>query len=212
MPAASTGCARRCGAIRPTATRISSSAPRWPRRATPPRPRARRSWRARLSSTYEEWEKRPAGGAGPQRPRARQENEVELPHAQTDRRRGSPRRRSAISRSWRRSISIAARRLFQQENDREAIAELDRALYLSPYLADAHLLLGRIHLRNGRVRDAIDALKISLWSARNGRGAYGRWPRRTRRPRTRSRRVRKPNARWPSIRRLSEAQDGSSTC
>ena len=40
-----------------------------------------------------------------------------------------------------------------------------RALYLSPYLAPAHLLLGRIHLRNGRVREAIDALKISLWSA-----------------------------------------------
>ncbi|HEY3044831.1 MAG TPA: tetratricopeptide repeat protein, partial [Vicinamibacterales bacterium] len=58
-----------------------------------------------------------------------------------------------------------ARRLFQQESDREAVAELDRALYLSPYLADAHLLLGRIHLRNGRAREAIDALKISLWSA-----------------------------------------------
>jgi Flp pilus assembly protein TadD len=55
--------------------------------------------------------------------------------------------------------------LFQQESDREAVAELDRALYLSPYLADAHLLLGRIHLRNGRAREAIDALKISLWSA-----------------------------------------------
>ena len=56
------------------------------------------------------------------------------------------------------------RRLFQEENDREAIAELNRALYLSPYDAEAHLLLGRIHLRNGRVREAIDALKISLWS------------------------------------------------
>ena len=66
-----------------------------------------------------------------------------------------------------------ARRLFQQESDREAVAELDRALYLSPYLAEAHLLLGRIHLRNGRVREAIDALKISLWSAETGGGAYG---------------------------------------
>ena len=43
--------------------------------------------------------------------------------------------------------------------------ELNHALYLSPYLADAHLLLGRIHLRNGRVHDAIDAFKIALWSA-----------------------------------------------
>jgi Tfp pilus assembly protein PilF len=57
------------------------------------------------------------------------------------------------------------RRLFQQESDREAIAELNRALYLSPYEAEAHLLVGRIHLRNNRVRDAIDAFKISLWSS-----------------------------------------------
>jgi tetratricopeptide (TPR) repeat protein len=57
------------------------------------------------------------------------------------------------------------RRLFEQEQDRDAMSELDRALYLSPYLAEAHLLLGRIHLRNGRVQDAINALKISVWSA-----------------------------------------------
>jgi Tfp pilus assembly protein PilF len=55
--------------------------------------------------------------------------------------------------------------MFERESDREATAELNRALYLSPYLADAHLLLGRILLRNGRVREAIDAFKISLWSA-----------------------------------------------
>jgi Tfp pilus assembly protein PilF len=57
------------------------------------------------------------------------------------------------------------RRLFQQENDRDAVVELNHALYLSPYLADAHLLLGRIHLRSGRIHDAIDAFKIVLWSA-----------------------------------------------
>jgi tetratricopeptide (TPR) repeat protein len=56
------------------------------------------------------------------------------------------------------------RRLFAQERDREASAELRRALYLSPYQAEAHLLLGRIYLRTGRLRDAIDELKISLWS------------------------------------------------
>ena len=56
------------------------------------------------------------------------------------------------------------RRLFQQENDRDAVAQLNRAIYLSPYEADAHLLVGRIHLRNHRVREAIDAFKISLWS------------------------------------------------
>ena len=44
------------------------------------------------------------------------------------------------------------------------MAELRRAVYLSPYEAAAHLLIGRIHLRAGRPEDAIDALKISIWS------------------------------------------------
>lgn len=58
----------------------------------------------------------------------------------------------------------AGRRLFAEERDSEALAELRRALYLSPYEAEAHLLVGRIYLRSGRVREAIDALKISIWS------------------------------------------------
>lgn len=57
-----------------------------------------------------------------------------------------------------------ARRLYQAEQDREAMAELQRAVFLSPYEAEAHLLIGRIHLRGGRPREAIDALKISIWS------------------------------------------------
>ena len=56
------------------------------------------------------------------------------------------------------------RRLFDREQDGEALAELRRAVYLSPYEAQAHLLIGRIHLRGGRPADAIDALKISIWS------------------------------------------------
>ena len=56
------------------------------------------------------------------------------------------------------------RRLFDREEDREALAELRRAVYLSPYQAQAHLLIGRIHLRAGRPPEAIDALKISIWS------------------------------------------------
>ena len=55
-------------------------------------------------------------------------------------------------------------RLYDAQNDREAIDELRRALYLSPYLAEAHLLLGRIYLRGGRTSEAIEALKISIWS------------------------------------------------
>jgi tetratricopeptide (TPR) repeat protein len=56
------------------------------------------------------------------------------------------------------------RRLFEEEKDREAVAELRRSVYLAPYQAEAHLLLGRIYLRTGRLPEAIDAFKIALWS------------------------------------------------
>ena len=56
-------------------------------------------------------------------------------------------------------------RLFEREEDGAALAELRRAVYLSPYEAQAHLLIGRIHLRAGRPADAVEALKISIWSA-----------------------------------------------
>jgi tetratricopeptide (TPR) repeat protein len=58
----------------------------------------------------------------------------------------------------------AGRRAFGREADREAEQELRRALYLSPYLAEAHLLLGRVYLRGGRPADAIQAFRIALWS------------------------------------------------
>ena len=58
----------------------------------------------------------------------------------------------------------AGRRAFARELDREAENELRRALYLSPYLAEAHLLLGRVYLRTGRIADAIQVFKIALWS------------------------------------------------
>ena len=56
------------------------------------------------------------------------------------------------------------RRLFEREEDREAMTELRRAIYLSPYEAQAHLLIGRIHVRAGRPAEAVEALKISIWS------------------------------------------------
>ncbi len=56
------------------------------------------------------------------------------------------------------------RRLYDREEDGEAMAELRRAVYLSPYEAQAHLLIGRIHLRAGRPQQAVNALKISIWS------------------------------------------------
>jgi tetratricopeptide (TPR) repeat protein len=117
----------------------------------------------RLSSTYAEWEKRPGTDVIP-KGLERVKRGVELPRlvrveetlASTGQRDQQELARFYLDRG---------RRLYQQEHDREALAELSRALFLSPYQADAHLLVGRIHLRAGRSREAIDALKISLWSA-----------------------------------------------
>ena len=58
----------------------------------------------------------------------------------------------------------AGRRAFDRESDREAEQQLRRALYSSPYLAEAHLLLGRVYLRAGRPADAIQAFRVALWS------------------------------------------------
>jgi len=117
----------------------------------------------RLSATYEEREKRPGGDTVP-KGLERLKDETELPHA----RRLETKVTSSEQKSQEELAKFyldSARRQFEQENDRVAVDELNRALYLSPYLADAHVLLGRIHLRNGRLRDAIDAFKIALWSA-----------------------------------------------
>lgn len=57
-----------------------------------------------------------------------------------------------------------ARLLADEGHDADALAALRRALYLWPYDADALLLLGRLQLRGGRPREAVDALRISLWS------------------------------------------------
>jgi Flp pilus assembly protein TadD len=64
----------------------------------------------------------------------------------------------------------AGRRAIARELDREAEQELRRALYLSPYLSEAHLLLGRVYLRVGRTADAVQAFKIALWSEETAAG------------------------------------------
>jgi tetratricopeptide (TPR) repeat protein len=115
----------------------------------------------RLSSAYEPGN-RPAGDVVP-KGLERIKNHVELPHASrivTHLTMTEQKEQAELATFY----LDRGRRLFQQEHDRDAVAELNHALYLSPYLADAHLLLGRIHLRNGRVHDAIDAFKIVLWS------------------------------------------------
>jgi tetratricopeptide (TPR) repeat protein len=116
----------------------------------------------RLSSAYAEWDKRPAGDPVP-KGLERVKDDVELPHAR--------RVEETLAATGQRDQQELARfyldrgrRLFEQENDREALLELNRALFLSPYEPHVHLLVGRIHLRSGQARHAIDALKISLWS------------------------------------------------
>lgn len=62
------------------------------------------------------------------------------------------------------------RRFFEQGSNSEAATELARAIYLSPYEADAHLLLGRIYLRTGETAAAVNAFKIALWSQESVEG------------------------------------------
>jgi Flp pilus assembly protein TadD len=116
----------------------------------------------RLSSKYTEWEKQPGASAVPPN-LERVKSELDAT--------SSPRIEEAIAAAEQRDQrDVAAfhlesgRRLFQAERDADAIAELRRAIYLSPYQREAHLLLGRLYLRAGQIADAIDELKISIWS------------------------------------------------
>ena len=116
----------------------------------------------RLSSTYADWDKRPATDPVP-RGLERVKSDVELPHSRQV--------EQTLANSANDQQELArfyldrARRLVAQESDREAVAELNRVLFLAPYDAEAHLLLGRVHLRAGHAREAIDELNISIWSA-----------------------------------------------
>ena len=115
----------------------------------------------RLSAAYEPG-KRPGGDAVP-KGLERVKHDVELPHArQIGARLASSEQRS--NEELARFYLDRGQRLFEQENDRDAIVELNHALYLSPYLPEAHLLLGRTLLRTGRVQEAIAAFKIVLWN------------------------------------------------
>jgi tetratricopeptide (TPR) repeat protein len=117
----------------------------------------------RLSSTYEQWSKRPGSDPVPKGLERLKTDDEQAHGRRLDQTLANTEQRDQEDLA--RFYLARGRRLFLREDDREAMAELNRALYLSPYQADAHLLVGRIHLRNGRVPEAIDALKISLWSA-----------------------------------------------
>jgi len=117
---------------------------------------------ARLSSKYAGWELRAAGGDPVPKGLERLHEELWPSRARVN--------DIMTTAGQRDQENLAAfhldagRRAFEREADREAIGELRRALYLSPYLAEAHLLLGRLYLRGGRPAEAVEALKIALWS------------------------------------------------
>ena len=117
---------------------------------------------ARLSTRYAGRDVKPAGAEAVPRGMERLHDRLARPAANAD---------SIITATGQRDQQAlaefhldAGRRAFAREADREAIAELRRALFLSPYLAEAHLLLGRTYLRSGRPDEAVEALKIALWS------------------------------------------------
>jgi Tfp pilus assembly protein PilF len=55
------------------------------------------------------------------------------------------------------------RRLFEAQDDRDAMNALRRAVYLAPYEDEPHLLLGKIYQRGGRLSEAIDEFKVAIW-------------------------------------------------
>ena len=118
-----------------------------------------------LSSTYAAWAKKPGGSGAEPIPR------------------GLERVKPSLEVSTLRRVDVAiattgqrdqkeltsfhldrGRRFFEQGSTTEAVTELARAIYLSPYEADAHLIMGRIYLRSGEMASAINAFKIALWS------------------------------------------------
>jgi tetratricopeptide (TPR) repeat protein len=117
----------------------------------------------RLSSDYAEWDARQGGRNDVPRGLERIKTDVDVP--------ASLRVESAIvaveqrdQRDLARFHVEAGRRAYQAERDSEAISALRRAVYLTPYDAAAHLLLGRVYLRSGRTDEAIDEFKIAIWS------------------------------------------------
>jgi tetratricopeptide (TPR) repeat protein len=117
----------------------------------------------RLSSDYAEWDAKQGGRNDVPRGLERVKTDIDVPAAL--------RMENAIvaaeqrdQRDLARFHLDAGRRAFQDERDSEAISALKRAIYLAPYDSAAHLLLGRVYLRGGRMDEAIDEFKIAIWS------------------------------------------------
>ncbi|MBP1634254.1 MAG: putative system TPR-repeat lipoprotein [Acidobacteria bacterium] len=114
-----------------------------------------------LSSNYAAWQRRPPGSEVPPG-LERLRLDLEAPRL-------SLFEKAAAPSEQREQRDLAAfhrergQRLFEARRDVEAMAELGRSLYLLPYQADVHLLVGRIHQRAGRLREAAESFRISLW-------------------------------------------------
>ena len=116
-----------------------------------------------LSSKYAEWEKKPAGGDPVPKALERPSQDIETMH-------GPQLDAAHLTSAQREQQQLSAfhlergRRFYESEHDRDALIELRKAIYLSPYAAEPHLLLGRVLLRTGQTKDAIDALRLAVWS------------------------------------------------
>jgi len=116
-----------------------------------------------LSSKYAEWEKKPAGTDQVPKGLERPSQDLETMH-------GPQLDAAQLTSAQREQQELSAfhlergRRFFEAEHDRDALIELRKAIYLSPYAAEPHLLMGRVLLRTGQTKDAIDALRIAVWS------------------------------------------------
>lgn len=116
-----------------------------------------------LSSRFAEWEKR-VGEADAGVPRGLER----LSEAESSPVRVAPTLVSAAQQEYQQLARFHYERgvrLVEQQQEREAITEFRKSLYLSPYDAQTHLALGRVLLRAARLREAAETLKVSLWSA-----------------------------------------------
>ena len=60
--------------------------------------------------------------------------------------------------------------MLASDRDREAVNELRRAIYLTPYEEEPHRLLGGIHQRAGRLTEAIEEFTVALWCRETAEG------------------------------------------
>ena len=115
-----------------------------------------------LSSATAEWDKQPSANPIP-RGRERLKLDIDVPQTL----RPADLVVAAEQRDQREAAAFhleRGKRFYEGERDEEAIAELRRTVFLAPYNSAAHVLLAKVYMRNGRPQDAIDALKIAVWS------------------------------------------------